>query len=149
MNSKQVYDLTLEDLDAYNIWVFPMDETVRNEASVRPLLADEAVGERQAIVKTCFVGSEGSEYVGYIYWANSNEVRYLQPVLFVRNEYYITFWNGMEVPSWDDGPSEVKALKKVLPISYSSETHDDLPSVAGLLEGLYYRDRDKKICCVS
>lgn len=149
MVSKQVCDLTPADLNAYNVWIFPMDETVKNEASVRPLLEDEEVGERRFVIKTHFVGSDRTEYTGYIYWADSQEARHLQPVLFVRDDCYITFWNGMEVPTWDDGPSEMQALKKALPISYTSEARDSFPPVIGTLEGLYYRDCNKYIRCIS
>ncbi|NVZ50122.1 hypothetical protein HX792_07240 [Pseudomonas sp. B6002] len=148
MKSKQVYDLTLADLNAHSVWFFPMDETVRNEASVCPLLEKDDIGERCCVVKTRFVGSDNSEYAGYVYWADSQEARHLQPVLFVRNDCYVTFWNGMSVPTWSDGPPEVQALRKVLPLSYYSESFEGLPAVTGTLEGLYYRDHTKTLCCI-
>lgn len=114
MVNKQVCDLTPADLNAYNVWIFPIDETVKNEVSVRPLLEDEEVGGR-FVIKTYFVGSDRSEYAGYIYWADSQEARHLQSVLFVRDDCCISFWNGMEVPTWDDGPTEMQALKKLFP----------------------------------
>jgi len=73
MCDKQVYDLTARDIEEHGVWYFPMDETVENELTVRPVLTREPIDIGfQIIVRTWFETRDGARNVGYIYWSNSS-----------------------------------------------------------------------------
>ena len=59
VSDKQVYELTIDDLDSCSVWFFPMDETVEDESTVRPLAEQEACSDFQIIVRTDFHGESG------------------------------------------------------------------------------------------
>ncbi|TBV08479.1 hypothetical protein [Phytopseudomonas dryadis] len=143
MTDKQVYELAIEDLIIYSVWFFPMDESVEDELTVRPLLEKEACADAQIIVRTGFVGADGSSYLGYLYWDGRGEVEYLKPVILLEDGSSITFWNGVIKPSWGDFSARAQELRAVFPISYVSEHLLGLPEISGELEGLYYLDEDQ------
>jgi hypothetical protein len=95
MADKQVYELAIDDLAYFGVWYFPMDESVEDELTVRPLLEKEACADAQIIVRTSFVGADGSSYLGYLYWDGSGKVEYLKPVILLEDGSSVTFWNGM------------------------------------------------------
>lgn len=136
---KQVYDLTVEDLKSKGAWYFPMDESVEDEWTVRPLLAAEDESDAQIIVRTRFEATDGAVFLGYIYWVGEQTVNYRQPNMFVGDEC-VSFWNGLREPHWDHYSQQVQALRGVFPIRYVSEALMGLPSLSGTLEGLYYVD---------
>lgn len=147
MRDKQVYDLTAEDLDAYGVWFFPMDESVEDEQTVRPLLEPETDSDFQVIVRTRFSGADGSHYLGYVHWCGYDDVSHLQPVLFVADATCVSFWNGMLAGSWEALSNDAQRLRTVLPLSYQSEPLLGLSSITGRLEGLYYLDTAFAVCC--
>jgi hypothetical protein len=139
MCDKQIYDLTAQDLLAQGVWYFPMDDTVQNELTVRPVPSREVIeADFQIIVRTVFEGRDGSRYVGYVYWRVSDHIGDLQPVVFVGTAGCVTFWGGMFQPAWSAYPSELQALRLVLPVSFTSEVLFELSAISGVLEGLYY-----------
>ena len=142
MNDKQIYDLSRDDIRRYPVWYFPMDETVEDELTVRPIKANEKLpdGDYQVIVRTMFEGSDGQEYIGYLYWSDPPEISDIKPVVFTGDEDCVTFWNGMCEPSWNDYSSEQQALKNAFPLKYRSEAYDSLAVIFGELDGLYYLD---------
>jgi hypothetical protein len=140
MIEKEIYELTREDLEQYPVWYFPMDDTVDDELTIRPFEGDCQTNDYQVIVRTTFISSDGTKYLGYIYWSSPNEVADVKPVLFVNNEDCLTFWNGMIEANWDDYGEEQKELRKLFPISYSSDSVQGLESLSNKLEGLYYLD---------
>lgn len=138
MCDKQVYDLTARDIEEHGVWYFPMDETVENELTVRPVLTREPIDIGfQIIVRTWFETREGARYVGYIYWSSSSAIGHLQPVMFVRIDECISFWSGMIEPIWANYSSELQVIRSALPVSFSSEVVFDLEAISGALEGLY------------
>jgi len=143
MDDKQVYELAIDDLACFGVWYFPMDESVEDELTVRPLLEKEACSDVQIIVRTNFVGVDGSSYLGYLYWDGNGGVEYLKPVIFLEDGSSITFWNGMVKPSWEDYSARAQELRAVFPISYTSDHLLELPKISGRLEGLYYLDGDQ------
>lgn len=64
MSDKQVYELTIDDLDRYSVWFFPMDDTVEDELTVRPLAEQETCSDFQIIVRADFFGERHSVYRG-------------------------------------------------------------------------------------
>ncbi|CAM2943411.1 hypothetical protein [Vibrio neptunius] len=138
MIEKEIYELTRDDLKQYPIWYFPMDDTVDDELTIRPFDGDCQTNDCQVIARTVFFANDGSEYMGYIYWNNPNNVEDVKPVVFVNNEDCVTFWNGIVEANWSDYGEEQKELRSKLPLKYSSETVQGLESLSGKLEGLYY-----------
>ncbi|MBI6680993.1 hypothetical protein YA0697_04635 [Pseudomonas viridiflava] len=140
MREKQVYDLTLGDLAYSAAWVFPMDESVEDELTVRPLSETESCTDSQIIVSAHFTGMDESHYMGYLYWDGNESVEYLKPVILLDDSTAVSFWNGIMKPSWNDYPDQAKALRDALPLTYTSEAISKLPAIAGTLSGLAYLD---------
>lgn len=139
MCDRQVYDLTAQDIEEYGVWYFPMDETVENELTVRPVRSREIIDIGfQIIVRAWFETRDGARYIGYIYWNNSSAIGHLQPVMFVRTDECISFWSGMFEPNWANYSSELKVIRSNLPVLFLSEVIFELASISGVLEGLYY-----------
>lgn len=134
--SKQVYDLTAADLEREPVWVFPMDESVEDEASVRPVRRGEVVPDGlQRIVRAVFRDGGGRVLSGYIYPGFGSCVEGVRPVAWC-NELCITFWNGMIEPS----PSYLDRIRDLglqWPIAYETD-EDGLPPQMGTLAGVYY-----------
>ena len=147
MSDKQVYELTIDDLADFGVWFFPMDDTVEDELTVRPLAEQETCSDFQIIVRANFFGVSGSVYSGYLYWGSDCLVEYLKPVILSQAGETISFWNGIVQPTWDSSEFS-NLLRSDLPISYVSAPLLNLPSVRGRLEGLYYLAGDR-VCCVS
>ncbi|TFY84982.1 hypothetical protein DYL61_30250 [Pseudomonas nabeulensis] len=142
MTDKQIYELAIDDLACIGAWYFPMDESVEDELTVRPLLDKETCTDAQIIVRASFVGCDGSSYLGYLYWDGDGEVECLKPVILLEDGSFVTFWNGRVEPSWADYSARAQELRARLPFSYVSESIFELPKVSGRLEGLYYLDGD-------
>ncbi|ABD79870.1 hypothetical protein [Saccharophagus degradans] len=145
MVEKQIYDLESEDLRKHPVWYFPMDDSVEDELSVKPCGTDEISADYQVIIKTVFIDGEGKEYLGYIYWSDPDTLEDLKPVLFVNEEDCITFWNGMIKPSWDDYDAALQVMKDRFPITFRSDAIENLPSISGVLDGLYFISDDDSI----
>lgn len=144
--SKQVDDLTPADIERDAIWVFPMDESVADEASVRPVRSGEVVPDGlQRIVRTVFRDRSGRVLPGYIHPGCGSAVEATRPVAWC-GALCITFWNGMIPPS----PSyleEIRAAGLRWPLSYDTDA-DGLQPQRGTLDGIYYLD-GKDIRCVG
>lgn len=148
MTDKQIYQLAIDDLACFGVWYFPMDEFAEDELTIRPLLDKETCTDAQVIIRTSFVGGDGSSCLGYLYWDGGGEVECLKPVILLEDGSFVTFWNGMVEPSWADYSGRAQELRGGLPFSYVSDSLLDLPKISGRLEGLYYLDGDQ-ISCVS
>jgi hypothetical protein len=140
MNDKQIYNLTKSDIEQYPIWYFPMDDSVEDELTVRPMLSDCQHNDYQVIVMTNFTGNDGKVHIGYIYWSMPNIVQHIKPVIFTSENSCITFWNGITQPSKSDYDVEQQLLLNSLPLKYSSVECQGLSSLSGILNGLYYID---------
>lgn len=148
MFDKQVYDLTARDLEEHGVWCFPMDDTVQNELTVRPVCSKDVIDIGfQVIVRAWFETCRGDRYIGYIYWSDSLAFGHLQPVMFVDVDQCINFWNGMSEPIWGNYPPELQAIRSSFPISFSSESVFDLTSVAGVLQGVYSLKDGQVVAC--
>ncbi len=140
MMDKQIYDLTEDDINQHPAWYFPMDETVEDELTVRPVDDLHELGDVQIIVKTKFSDSQGNKYVGYIYWNTPSTVEDLKPILFTGNNECITFWNGIVKSTWSNYSPAQQSIKGCLPVQYKSYGLEHLHSLTGVLKGLYYYD---------
>lgn len=138
MCDRQVYELTAADLEMHGVWYFPMDETVENELTVRPVRSKEVVELGfQVIVRAWFETCDGKRCIGYIYWRGSDFIGHLQPVMFFGSEGCISFWSGVLEPQWENYPSALRCVRSHFPVSFLSETVFDLAAVSGVLYGLY------------
>lgn len=142
MSDKQVYELTVDDLAHSSVWFFPMDDSVEDELTVRPLQELESCTDVQLIVRTQFEGRNGARYLGYLYWDDNGGVEYLKPVVLLDDGSAISFWSGISKPSWEEFSDKAQALRKALPITYISDSLFGLPELSGVLEGLGYLDGD-------
>ncbi|WP_124405964.1 MULTISPECIES: hypothetical protein [unclassified Pseudomonas] len=147
MLDKQVCELTIDDFDSCNVWFFPMDDTVEDELTVRPLCEQDACSDFQIIVRADFFGVNGTVYCGYLYWGFNAEVEYLKPVILSDEGKVVTFWSGIVTPAWESSEFAC-SIRSELPLSYVSEPVFGLPSICGKLEGLYYLS-DDQVCCVK
>ena len=147
MSDKQVCELTIDDLGSYSAWFFPMDDTVEDELTVRPLAEQETCSDFQIIVLTDFLGESGAVYRGYLYWDFNAAIEYVKPVILSDKGDAVSFWSGIVTPTWESSEFAC-SIRTELPISYASESVFGLPSICGKLEGLYYLS-DDQVCCVK
>jgi len=144
--SKQIYDLSPRDLEQHPVWIFPMDESVEDEASVRPVNAGEIVPSGlQRIVRCRFSDSAGRPLIGYVYPGAGDDVEAARPVAWC-GDLCITFWNGMIEPDAED-VQLVKDLGLQWPINFLTEIAGEA-SQSGVLRGLYYLAGDE-VCCID
>jgi len=57
-----VYELTLDDFRHFGAWFFPMDESVEDELTVRPLVDKEVCSDYPIIVSTIFFNDLFEKY---------------------------------------------------------------------------------------
>ena len=134
--SKQVYDLTSADIEREAVWVFPMDESVEDEASVRPARRGEVIPDGlQRIVRTFFRDRAGRVLLGYIYPGCGAGVEDARPVAWCGG-LCITFWNGMVRPS-TGYIKQVSDANLQWPLTYETDADEMLPQ-KGTLDGVYY-----------
>jgi len=143
---KQIYELSNSDLLTFGAWYFPMDSSVEDELTVRPVYDLEQARDFQVIVRSKFQGSNGIEYLGYVYWGGEG-VENLQPTILLEDGGAVNFWNGMRKPSWNDYPLVANVIKDAIPIICESEFLYGLPSISVVLKGLAYIEGDA-VCWV-
>lgn len=101
---KQVYELTLDDLDAFPIWEFRLDhesEEKQNESTVRPHRASGPLDptDRMFIVRANFTLADGAQMKGYLTppMRDQNNVSTMQPII-VTGRGQVRLWCGTSVP---------------------------------------------------
>jgi len=138
---KQIYDLAPSDLINSPLWFFPMDETVEDEATARPVVRGQGIPDGlQMIVKCHFEDATGRSYLGYVYPGEAQDVETARPVLWAA-DLCVTFWNGMIEPTEAYVAKVAAAIPSAAwPIRYASEAGLGVPVMSGVLEGLYFVD---------
>jgi hypothetical protein len=158
---KQVYNLTLEDLERFPVWVFALDEEGmpgQDEATVRPW--EEALpfdpGEGGNIVRAHFWLADGTHAVGYLTAPvpGFSAIGDIQPAIITPRSQ-VSFWFGVLRP----GPADVrdayalleKDRSQVFPVRYESAVEITTGPVAGVIEGfLHFRSlRDRTVEAVT
>lgn len=101
---KQVYELTLDDLDVFPVWEFKLDsegEAGQDESTVRPFTAAGPLdpNERMFIVRACFTLADGSRMLGYCTppLRGNASIGILQPII-VTDRGQVRFWCGTATP---------------------------------------------------
>jgi hypothetical protein len=139
VRDKQVYELTMKDIEQHAVWYFPMDDTVKDELTVRPVVSQQTIdADFQIIVRARYIAQDGVNYLGYVYWSYSPSIENLKPVMFVSQVVCISFWAGIIEPMWSDYAPRLRSVRSVLPVSFSTDVFFDLEPISGHLEGLYY-----------
>lgn len=138
--SKQIWEITLQDLSEHTVWQFPMwkddsyDETVIIPANESDALDPNA----NIIVRANFIDANDFEFVGFIYYGLA-EVEYSQPCMFAKDEI-VSFWFGISKPSKAD------LIKLNFPIVATSIPTYGLKSQSVTIEGYSYINDDSSIC---
>src|SRR5687768_12323434 len=101
---KQVYDLSVADLDQHPVWEFALDEEGeegQDEATVRPYDASGEVDPSQGmfIVRARFALADGTRASGYMTppVEGDSSLGTLQPAVVVPDGQ-VSFWCGMLAP---------------------------------------------------
>jgi hypothetical protein len=128
---KQIYDLTLCDLEAFPIWEFNLDAAAKgsqDELTVRPYVAAGPLNpvDRMFAVRAVFTLADGSVRRGYLTPPGRADegVGVLQPII-VTEQGQVRFWCGTSVP----GPERLvrsyqllgKESNELFPLLFESE----------------------------
>jgi len=128
---KQVYELTLHDLNTFPIWEFRLDEEdggAQDESTVRPCIVTGPLdpADRMFVVRAVFTLADGSRMRGYITPPGRGDagVGTLQPII-VTEHGQVRFWCGTAAP----GPKRLaqsyellgKEAKRIFPLRFESE----------------------------
>jgi hypothetical protein len=101
---KQASELTLEDVTAFPVWKFALDEESeegQDEATVRPCKVSGAVdpSEGMLIIRAVFILADGTKMLGCV--SRPNHADYglgaLQPVILTKRGQ-VLFWHGVIAP---------------------------------------------------
>jgi hypothetical protein len=151
---KQVYELTIEDLEAYPVWEFASDEESeesQDEATVRPYsqsgAADPADGA--LVVRASFTLADGTRMKGYLTSPppRSTGIGDVQPEIVAPNGR-VSFWYEMRKPTPEVLSKAYETLgmesARVFPVHFTSDVEIVGGPVAGTLNGFMYMDLKSK-----
>lgn len=139
---KQVYELTPNDLRAFPVWEFRLDEQGeegRDESTVRPYHASRALdpADRMFIVRALFTLADGSRMWGYFTPPGRGEATTgsLQPTI-VTDRGQVRLWCGTAVPGLKRLARNYEFLgkdqKQLFPVQFES----DVELVGGPVRGI-------------
>jgi hypothetical protein len=149
---KQVYDLTLSDLESCPVWEFASDEEGgpgQDEATVRPYEeAPPITGHGGLIVRAAFVLADGSRLCGYLSPKPETlrTLGYLQPVM-ICDKGQVNVWNGIRQPSEADMARDLsklgRCLDAVFPVQFRTDVEIIGGPIFGELPGFLFLDRKR------
>jgi hypothetical protein len=128
---KQVYELTLDDLNAFPIWEFKVDAhgaEGQDEATVRPYTASGPLDpvDRMFVVRAAFTLADGSRMKGYFTppVPRRDGIDAMQPIV-VTAKGQVPLWCGTSVPDAKRLARNYdflgKEAKLVFPLRFESE----------------------------
>jgi hypothetical protein len=128
---KQVYELTLQDLDAFPVWEFRLDEEGeegRDESTVRPYTAPGPLdpADRMFVVRAAFTVADGSKMRGYFTPPGRGDASLgtLQPII-VTDRGQVRLWCGTTAPDSKRLAQSYELLgkpaKSLFPVQFESE----------------------------
>ena len=146
---KQVYLLTLADLDDYPVWEFALDEEGEEgqvEATVKPhiLIPPLDPGQGMFVMRAYFILADGSRMEGYLSppCQDDNSLGIIQPTI-ITLQGQVSFWLGAFGPRPEDISEGYTFLNKkasqVFPIQFGSLVPTNRGLVEGTLDGFYYQ----------
>lgn len=128
---RQVYELTLDDLDRYPVWEFRLDkegEEGRDESTVRPCSVAGPLdpADRMFVVRAVFTLADGSRMRGYLTppVAGDASIGTLQPII-ITDRGQVRFWCGTAAPDVKRLARNYEFLGKdarhVFPVQFESD----------------------------
>ena len=138
--SKQIWDITLQDLSNHSVWQFPMwkDDSCE-ETIIAPANESDALNPNSnIIVKAQFVDAVGFEFIGYINYGLT-DIGYSQPCMFVQDDI-VSFWFGISKPKKAD------LIKLNFPILATSIPVYGLEPKSVSIDGYGYINDDSSVC---
>ena len=148
---KQIYDLTIGDIERFPVWEYALDEETepsQDEATVRPVISQEVLNldGGSAIIKAEFILADKSRVLGFIQTPSEAnfEISEVSPVL-ITTKGQVVFWHGVIKPN----DSEIKGYyqilgknsKEVFPLNFSAGKNL-LPSpIEGHIPGFLYLEK--------
>lgn len=143
--SRQVYELTLDDLEQFPIWEFRLDakdQKSQDESTVRPCTASGPLDpvDRMFIVRAAFTLADGSKMKGYVTppARGDDGLGTLQPII-ITERGQVRFWCGTAVLDSKRLARSYEVLGKdaqrVFPLRFESEVEMVGGPVRGCLPG--------------
>jgi hypothetical protein len=148
---KQVYELTIDDLNRYPIWEFALDEEGeegQDEATVRPheLHGTLDPSDGMFIMRARLTLADGTQMLGYLTppVQGNATLGTLQPAV-VASEGQVTFWCGMLEPKPAEIAKDYARLGKssadqIFPIRFESAVDLIGGAITGELPGFMVLD---------
>ncbi len=148
---KQVYKLALEDFARCPIWEFALDEEGeegQDEATVKPradLSALNDCAEGGFVVAAQFSLNDGSQFTGYLYAGDDQDLGAAQPVI-ITDRGQIGFWHGIVRPKPDRLQEAYGLLARgpdcVFPARFRSLIAVNGKPMEGIIPGFLYLNDD-------
>ena len=147
---KQVYELSISDLESSPIWEFALDEEGeegQDEATVRPYEGSPPLdpSDGMFVVRARFDLADGTRLHGYLTppVQDNAAIGTVQPII-VTAQGQVMFWYGAVAPSADAIRDAYEKLgqrdAEIFPVHYASEVELATGAVKGMLNGfLHYR----------
>jgi hypothetical protein len=148
---KQVYDLTLADLEAAPVWEFALDEegvAGQDEATVRPYVVAfpiDAAGHGGLVVSAAFRLADGTSLRGYFspQPMSLSQPGWIQPVV-ICDAGQVNFWHGIQRPTQNQMMDELVKLGKqaaeVFPLRYRSDVEVVGGPISGIIPGFGFKE---------
>ena len=145
---KQLYNLTIKDLQRHPIWVFCRDEECesgQDEATLKPWEQEPPFDPARGpgIVRCDFWLADGTHAVGYL-TADVPQypgISHLQPTIVTRRTQ-VSFWFGIAKPDAERLREDYQFLGKdrsqVFPVQYQSAVEISTGPISGVIEGFHY-----------
>jgi len=151
---RQVYELTIEDLEQYPIWEHALDEEGeenQDEATVkpRPDLKEADPGEGMFIVRAEMTAKDGTRYCGYCYPdRQDSSLGMIQPQI-VTEKGQVLFWFGLIKPEEDKIRRYYDLLGKtsdqLFPLRFKALVPTKGVGLDGFVPSFLYRTREGQI----
>jgi hypothetical protein len=153
---RQVYELTVDDLDRYPVWEFALDEEGeegQDEATVRPYQFRGSLdpSEGMFIVRARLTLADGTQMSGYLTPPVQGDATLgtLQPAI-ICGKGQISFWCGMLEPKSTEISENYARLGKssadqVFPLRFKSDVDLIGGSISGELPGFIVLDDFKSM----
>jgi hypothetical protein len=134
---KQVYELTVEDLEKYPVWQFAVDEEGeegQDEATVRPATAPLPLDPSAAmfIVRTKFSLADGTRHIGFLTPGHAaDDLGSVQPMI-IAPQGQVCFWMGASRGETSHLYQKLgKNAEQTFPVVFKS----DVPLIGGVVFG--------------
>jgi hypothetical protein len=146
---KQVYELTLRDLEQFPVWEFALDEEGQpgqDEATVKPrpdLASGADLDDGLLVVRAEFTAADGSTFAGFVTPDPDDDLSARQPSVVTKNGH-VQFWFGIVEPEPPELEKRYAALGEagddLFPLSYRTSVPVAGKPLAGQVAGFMYLD---------